>query len=755
LTVNQDQPRTGHIELILRQVEALPTLPAVAMRILSLTANDQTHVKEVVDLITTDPALTAKVLSLCRAADLGIRHEVMTVERAVSLLGFNAIRNAVLSMKVFDTFDTSGNPANTSEPTPPVSSRFDRPGFWRHSVAVAVAAENIARAHPDLRDITPSDAFVCGLLHDMGKLALDMLLPKSYDRVIELTELNQSNIAELERRIVGIDHHTAGKRLAEQWRLPHKLQDCIWLHGADFATLPQLDHRRLVGLISLADLIVRRQHLGFSGNFNVKDSPSKLASELGLNVDVVAEIEKTLLEEVEKRSQVLGLGEAPTRELYSESIQRANEELGRLNSALERRSRIAVSQAKVLEAITQFHADAVPGRTVPDVVHSVVRNARHVLDEGFMAMIWQPQSAEMQHKWMVMQFGFNARPMHSELIAPPPHAPNLDELDASGPAAMNLVSIIPWVSDYLLEAPDVRKIQMLPLGCGWGTAAIMLHDRATLPPWQFLSAITGTWGSAIAAVAQHEGARRLGEQLAQANLALADAQDALLRNESMARLGEMAAGAAHEMNNPLAVISGRSQLLARELPDGTAQRKHAQTIVEQSHRLSNLITALKQFTEPTCPIKAPTQLGDLLNHAIDDVKHKLDKLADQIQVDVQLPQSMPQLAVDAAQIQHAITELILNAVEADAQHHVTVRAMLSADRRNVNLEVTDQGAGMDSHTLQHAMDPFFSAKPAGRQMGMGLTRARQLIAAHGGEVGLCSAQNKGTTVTLSLPLDSH
>ena len=62
---------------------------------------------------------------------------------------------------------------------------------------------------------------------------------------------------------------------------------------------------------------------------------------------------------------------------------------------------------------------------------------------------------------------------------------------------------------------------------------------------------------------------------------------------------------------------------------------------------------------------------------------------------------------------------------------------------------------MDQHTLQHAMDPFFSAKPAGRQIGMGLTRARQLAAAHGGEVGLCSVENKGTTAILSLPLDSH
>ncbi|MBL4702428.1 MAG: HDOD domain-containing protein [Phycisphaeraceae bacterium] len=749
---SQDQQRTGHIELILRQVEALPTLPAVAMRILSLTSNDQTHVQEVVDLITTDPALTVKVLSLCRGADLGIRHEVMTVDRAVTMLGFNAIRNAVLSMKVFDTFQNSST-SSSSEPLK-TQSRFDRSGFWRHSVAVAVAAENIARAHPQLKDITPSDAFVCGLLHDMGKLALDMLLPKSYDRVIELTELNQSNIAELERRIVGIDHHTAGKRLAEQWRLPHKLQDCIWLHGADPSTLPQLEHRRLIGLINLADLIVRRQHLGFSGNFNVKESPTRLATELGFNPEIVSQIEKTLLEEVEKRSAILGLGDVPTRELYHESIQRANEELGRLNNALERRSRTAGTQSKILGAIAQFHAQAVPGRNLQDIVSAVVRSALSVVDKGFMTMIWQPQSTDIERKWMVVQFGDNARLIHCELIDPPPHSPNLNELDASGPAAMNMVSMIPWVVDYLIEAPDVRKIQMLPLSCGWGTSAILLHDRQSLPPWQHLAALTNTWGAAIASVSQHEGARRLGEDLAQANLALADAHDRLLRNESMARLGEMAAGAAHEMNNPLAVICGRSQLLARDLPADSPQHKHAKTIVDQSHRLSNLITALKLFTEPAEPHKQEADMVELLDGAIDDVKLKLDQIADQIQVDVIMPELLPKMSVDSQQIRQAVSELILNAVEADTQHHVSVHAALSANARDLHIQVSDKGSGMDAHTLAHAMDPFFSAKPAGRQIGMGLTRARQLVAAHGGEVGLCSEENKGTQVTLSLPLDS-
>src|SRR5699024_10210379 len=114
---------------------------------------------------------------------------------------------------------------------------------------------------------------------------LHHVLPKSYARVIELADLNHGNIAEFERRIVGIDHHTAGKRLAEQWGLPHRLADCIWLHGSSVDALPKLEHRRLVELVCLADLIARRQHVGYSGNYAIKQDVEQLAGRLNLRLE--------------------------------------------------------------------------------------------------------------------------------------------------------------------------------------------------------------------------------------------------------------------------------------------------------------------------------------------------------------------------------------------------------------------------------------------------------------------------------------
>ena len=276
--VSHELSKPRRIELILRQIDALPTLPAVATRLLALTSDDDSSGKEVTQLIQSDPSLTAKVLSLCKTADKGVRSDVLTIDRAVVLLGFNAIRNAVLSVKVMEVFGgtvdgdldspmaggrLSRDPqADATDPAP----GMDRRGFWMHSLAVAIAAEQIAKAHRD-PELPADEAFVCGLLHDMGKLALDHVLPRSYARVVELSEINRGDIAEVERKVVGLDHHTAGKRLAEQWNLPLRLQDSIWLHGSPFDTLPKVEHRRLVGLVKLADAVVRDRHVGYSGNY--------------------------------------------------------------------------------------------------------------------------------------------------------------------------------------------------------------------------------------------------------------------------------------------------------------------------------------------------------------------------------------------------------------------------------------------------------------------------------------------------------
>jgi signal transduction histidine kinase/HD-like signal output (HDOD) protein len=780
LATEPTKPR--RIELILRQIDSLPTLPAVAARLLSLTSSDDSNARQVIELVSADPSLTAKVLSLCRTADKGVSSDSMTVDRAVVLLGFNAIRNAVLSVKVFELFgpdskrpDDVGqceyNRSGTDEDhgkeqTPP---QFDRSAFWMHCLAVGVAAEMIAKAHPKRKDLAPDEAFVCGLLHDIGKVALDYVLPRSFDRVVALTDLNQANIAEFERRIIGIDHHTAGKRLAQQWRLPHMIADCIWLHGSPYESLPKLEHRGMIGLISLADLIARRMHAGYSGNYSLRQSVGELAQELSLDPQAVARVADELHDNLEARGKALGLYDTASHELLLQSVQRANEALGRINAVLDQRARDAEDQVRILDTITAFHGSATPGRSVQDVLDAVVASSAQLLGPGFYGVIYpgDPGAPHLHTRhgaeadedgdadnWLICQYNQEGRPVHSQYIQSPPHSPDLSALDPSQPVGLQLMGILPWVADYIVQAPDLRNVRLLPLSCGWGASAVLLHDCKTTPPWKQLSAITSTWGAAIAAAAQHDGARRLGEDLATTNLALAEAQDQLTRQASLARLGEMAAGAAHEMNNPLAVIAGRSQLLAMTLDQGSKEQKDAQAVFKESHKLSNLITSLRMIADPPVPKRAPTDLSALLDETVKQFKSSHERRDKATIFSLKLRGDIPNMQADAEQLRGVLRELLNNAVQSNPTSSVQVTAQVEPGGESVVVQVSDDGDGMDPYTLEHAPDPFFSAKSAGRRVGMGLSRAGQWLSGHGGRLELRSRRGEGTVATFFLPLDS-
>ncbi|MEM6257324.1 MAG: HDOD domain-containing protein [Planctomycetota bacterium] len=747
--VTSQVPKPQRIELILRQLDTLPTLPAVAARLLQLTSDDLAKTDEVIELVASDPALTAKIISQCTSADKGVRSDIITIGKAVKLLGFSAVRNTVLSLKVLEVFqrdDTAGQPAGENGP-----ERFDRSGLWTHALAVGILAELIAKAHPGQQDLPADQAFVCGLLHDIGKLALDQVLPRSYARVVELCKNKRSNIAEVERSIVGIDHHTAGKRLAEHWGLPHAIQDCIWLHGSPYEALPDLPHRRMVGLIALSDAIVRRQMLGFSGNQGVVTDTDKLIERLGLSHASIESATTRLYDELQRRGQELGLSEAPSQELLMQSIQRANEALGRLNQQLDASSRQAAGQGRVLETIAGFHSQARPGRSVQDLLEAVMGSARSWFGEGFYAVLYPSTAADQREEWLIGQQTPGGGALYGT-IDPPPSAPALAEMDAHEPAAMNLMGLLPWISDYLSSAEDVRDVRLLPLSSGWGTAALLIHDRPQLPAWYVLQPLLATWGGSIAAAGQHEGVKRMGEALNEANTELAVAQDALLKQQSLARLGEMAAGAAHEMNNPLAVIAGRSQLLSKSLAQGTREQQAAQLVFQESHKLSDLITALHMFATPPTPQCRPVELLGLLDDVVRAARQSRSKRERATEITMGVKGELPIIYCDPAMVARALTELLLNALQANPKGEVHLSAYADAPSESVVMTVVDDGDGMDGRTLNHAFDPFFSAKPAGRQVGMGLARAQQLVLAHGGRVDLDSRPDEGTTATLRLPI---
>jgi HD-like signal output (HDOD) protein/signal transduction histidine kinase len=770
------EPRDKRVELILQSLEGLPTLPTVALQLLQATVSRTSTTGEIVRLIESDPALTARIMKLVHRADIGAGTGVSTVERAVVLLGFEAVRNAVLAVSVFELFQSAGT----------ASAMFSRNDLWKHCIAVACCAELLAAsmvaAAGKAAGVEPSEAFICGLLHDLGKVALDAALPKSFARVVEAAELLRGNIADLERTVIGLDHMVVGKRLAERWELPANLRDCIWLHGQLPQALPAtVANAKLVNLTTLSDILVREQHLGYSGNHLFPIARQTLIEALGISTKQIDEALAQLVDKLELRCVALGLGQASTTELYQQAIVRANQELGHVSTQLAARNRKLAVRAKFFDALSGFQSEMRPDAPPTDVLDAIGQTAIAVLDVGTAAIFSLPPGCDFAETVLVDATGqvFEKSVVETGLL--PVQTSELStEISADHPADdPSLGPVLPVAKDleWLLAAisprlghsdrfwislkADGRCIGGVIWGAPPGEGQRLVAQAPEL------TAMAGGWSLALRTAQIREDSRALAEQLAESNRRLQNAQSELLRSKMLVVVGEMAAGAAHEMNNPLAVISGRSQLLASQLKDPKL-KSAALLIFEQSHRLSQIITELMDFACPTKAQLVDCNVSDIVQQAVAEAKAGTDSADRTVSVAIG---DVPAVSVDPKQVTAALAEVVANAIQATNPEetdsartsrienqggnasfgHVSVNVAFDPYSQRVVLSVADDGCGMDEQTTKCAFDPFFSAKAAGRRRGMGLAKALRWVEGSGGSIRLESRLGRGTRAVILLP----
>jgi signal transduction histidine kinase len=566
-----------------------------------------------------------------------------------------------------------------------------------------------------------------------------------------------------ERAVLGLDHHLAGKRLAEHWSLPHVLQDAMWLHNQPPEALPDVPHKPTLALVTAADAVARRLMLGWSGSCGPVPNLDQLCRQFALRPEAIRAIEPRLHETLAERCADLGLGQPTTAQLVLDSIGTANQRLGRLNQALQERATQARQHARALDLLTRLAASSAPAATLHDTFANLLRPIADLAGQGFFAALFQARPNDPAG-WQLFRFARDGQPRASTgpaQLAPPADALGQPmDLAALAPTNAGAVAgLLNWLQPHLSNAPDPRTLRLLALPSGFGPAAIILHDREGLDDAlgpKGRAALERLAASAIASCAQHEGARRLSEALAETTRVLNQTQAKLAEAQSMARLGELTAGAAHELNNPLTVISGKSQLLAQRHKQGR-DADDAQAIVSAAHRLTDLITRLNLLATPPAPKWSAVGPEQVVRDAVrlaQDSRHAAGPTDSRTTVPVQIraEPGLPPLRADSALLAHALAELIRNALESPAKSRVEVALARDPAEGGLSLRISDDGPGLSPKALTHAFDPFFSEKPAGRQPGLGLPTARRLVELHGGRLRILNApDHAGAVAELLLP----
>jgi signal transduction histidine kinase len=211
----------------------------------------------------------------------------------------------------------------------------------------------------------------------------------------------------------------------------------------------------------------------------------------------------------------------------------------------------------------------------------------------------------------------------------------------------------------------------------------------------------------------------------------------------------MAAGAAHEINNPLAIISGRAQQLAAD-EQSPAHRELLKTIILQASRISDIIADLRLFARPPAPKFQDVDPVALAGQVVAEIRAQLGGTAGRLRLDAH--QVAAAIRVDPDQVGSALREVVQNAIQACSDGKggdVTIGVQTVGDSGAVRLVVTDTGPGMDPQVRARAFDPFFCGDKAGRHRGLGLPKAYRTVRANGGQMALESAPGRGTIVRMT------
>lgn len=691
-------------------MQRLPALPQLAREVVTLRAGGCVDYDELAAVASFDGEMAR---ALVRAAG------APTVRDAVFALGPAGLMRTVLPFTLRAMFPEGGD------------GSLDRAAFWAHAVAAADLAEALA-AHMGLSSGTT--AYGAGLLCNIGRLVLATIVPEDYAGLPEGHGPDGAALVEAERRALGVDHTLAGKWLAENWGLPDEYIAAIWLHHHPPGALDGTHYPvALVEAVMLASEIAQARLAGAVETDIVALVPDVLLRRTGLT-------RETLLDLLAAPSREERSGPAPRGEFIAAAD---TDRVRRLERRLMR-----------LDALERLHLDLAQAHGVGAILEKTACTVREAFAApwGFCCAA-DIELACVEARWWPEP---HSRIENAALPLPgaedgAPDAPH--ELSAE-----QLQGVLDGTTlTELLRRPG---FVMIPMSAGGRTAGQVLLDTTDAPgrfTEEDLSDLRWFARAAGLAVAR----LRAGQEVCQRNEEMAEALTAReaefrrkLRTERLAGIAKLAAGAAHEINNPLAVISGRAQMmLNRNLSQEDA--KGLETIIEQSRRASKILTDMMQFARPPEPKLDPTVLPFLLRQVLVTLRPRFAR--QKIRIVDQFADGLPRVCVDRRRIEHAFLNVFINAEQAMAKKGgtLTVRAYATADRRQVCIEIADTGPGIAPEHFDQIFEPFFTTRGQGEGTGLGLSVSHGIIESHGGTIEAGGQSGQGAVFRITLPAASE
>jgi HD-like signal output (HDOD) protein len=280
------------IKMALAKIGEIATLPEVTTKIITVVDDPKSTARDLHNIIKNDPALATRVLKVVNSAFYGLPGQISEIDRAIVLLGLSAVKNIAISASIARLFGSAK-----------ITGKFDARDVWRHSVAVAVATRqfcNIVGKKP-----FAEEAFLAGLIHDLGLLVERQAFPELLTQVIDTAADSEGKrtFVEIENDIIGTDHQALGAALAAKWKFPRILQIVLGYHH-NVANLAE-DSRMLPTMVYVADVLCCHERIGFHLTAEGQPLDDTMLGSVGLTEQDFQTVRAELPEQIEAAEAML------------------------------------------------------------------------------------------------------------------------------------------------------------------------------------------------------------------------------------------------------------------------------------------------------------------------------------------------------------------------------------------------------------------------------------------------------------------
>ena len=281
------------VQAAIQEISHIATLPEVTMKIIKLVEDPDSTAQDLNNVISNDPALGARILKVVNSAFYGLPGQIGSINRAIVLLGLNAVKNIAIAASLAKLF-RGGK----------IAPNFDARDLWQNAIASACATRLLAEK---VQLGLPDEAFLSGLIHDIGIMVEIQARRNQFVEVLQkLDEDPTKSLLQAETEVMGATHEQFGAGLCKLWKFPQSFQYVTGFHHRP--TELAEGQRALTGLVHVADVITKQLGIGFTAGTQTNEVDPALLKELGLTEGHLQQVAEQLPEAIEEASGIFQMG---------------------------------------------------------------------------------------------------------------------------------------------------------------------------------------------------------------------------------------------------------------------------------------------------------------------------------------------------------------------------------------------------------------------------------------------------------------